>query len=145
MAQKELVGEDTDGKGSQFSPIPDQTEAVARTILDAAYQVHTALGPGMLESVYEACMIHELGLRNIEVKSQVNVPFVYKGMKVESGFRLDLLVEGCVIVEIKSAEIINPVYNAQLLTYLRLTNIRLGFLINFNVIHLRNGIKRIIN
>lgn len=145
MAQKELLGEITDGKGLQFSPIPDQTEAVARTILDAAYQVHTALGPGMLESVYEACMIHELGLRNIEVKSQVNVPFVYKGMKVESGFRLDLLVEGCVIVEIKSAEIINPVYNAQLLTYLRLTNIRLGFLINFNVIHLRNGIKRIIN
>lgn len=128
MAQKELVGEDTDGKGSQFSPIPDQTEAVAKTILDAAYQVHTALGPGMLESVYEACMIHELGLRSIEVKSQVNVPVVYKGMKVESGFRLDLLVEGCVIVEIKSAEIINPVYNAQLLTYLRLTNIRLGFL-----------------
>jgi GxxExxY protein len=145
MEQKDLLDGDTEGKGSQFSPIPSRTEAVAKTILDAAYQVHTALGPGMLESVYEACMVHELGLRNIEVKSQVNVPVVYKGMKVESGFRLDLLVEGCGIVEIKSAEIINPVYNAQLLTYLRLTNIRLGLLINFNVIHLRNGIKRLIN
>ncbi len=132
-------------KKIQFIPIPSHTEEVAKNILDAAYQVHTELDPGLLESVYEACMVHELGLRNIDVKSQITLPVVYKGMKVDSGFRLDILVDGCVIVEIKSSEIISPVFKAQLLTYLRLTNIRLGLLINFNVIHLRDGIKRIIN
>jgi GxxExxY protein len=90
-------------------------------------------------------MIHELGLRGIEVNSQIILPVIYKGMKVDSGFRLDMLVDGCVIVEIKSSEIISPVYSAQLLTYLRLADIRLGLLINFNVVHLRDGIKRIIN
>jgi GxxExxY protein len=127
------------------NPIPSHTENIAKTVLDAAFQVHTALGPGMLESVYEACMIHELGLRGIEVNSQIILPVIYKGMKVDSGFRLDMLVDGCVIVEIKSSEIISPVYSAQLLTYLRLADIRLGLLINFNVVHLRDGIKRIIN
>lgn len=90
-------------------------------------------------------MVHELGLRSINVNSQINLPVIYNGMKVDSGFRLDLLVDGYVIVEIKSAEIISPVYYAQLLTYLRLTEIRLGLLIKFNVIHLRDGKKRIIN
>ena len=127
------------------NPIPSHTESIAKTILDAAFQVHTILGPGMLESVYETCMIHELGLRSIDVKSQIILPVVYKGIMVESGFRLDMLVDGCVIVEIKSAEIMSPVYPAQLLTYLRLANIRLGLLLNFNVVHLRDGIKRIIN
>ena len=130
---------------TEHNPIPSHTESIAKAVLDAAFQVHTTLGPGLLESVYEACMVHELGLRSINIKSQIILPVIYKGMKVDSGFRLDLLVDGCVIVEIKSADIISPVYNAQLLTYLRLAEIRLGFLINFNVIHLRDGIKRIIN
>lgn len=132
-------------KRSRINPIPVRTEEIAKAILDSAYQVHTALGTGLLESVYEACLLHELKIRGINVKSQVTLPVIYKGMKVDSGFRLDLLVDGSVVVEIKSAEGISPVYSAQLLTYLRLSNIHLGFLINFNVIHLRDGIKRIIN
>ena len=128
-----------------FEPIPEHMEDVAKAILDSAFQIHTALGPGLLESVYEACMVHELKLRGVPVKSQVTLPVIYKGMKVDSGFRLDLIVDDSVVVEIKSAEDINAVYRAQLLTYLRLSNIRLGLLINFNVVHLRDGIKRIIN
>lgn len=134
-----------DTKKLQFDPIPSHTEEIAKTILDAAYQIHTILGPGLLESVYERCMIHELNLRNIEAKSQVTFPVVYKGIEVESGYRLDMLVDDCVIVEIKSSEVLNPVHYAQLLTYLRLTRKRLGLLLNFNVIHLRDGIKRIVN
>jgi GxxExxY protein len=129
----------------KYYPIPNHPEGIAKAVLDAAFQVHTALGPGLLESVYEACMVHELGLRSINVKSQIVLPVIYKEMKVDSGFRLDMLVDGCVIVEIKSVENISPIYAAQLLTYLKLTGVRLGLLINFNVIHLRDGIKRIIN
>jgi GxxExxY protein len=132
-------------KKIRFEPISSQTEVIVKTVLDSAYQVHTALGPGLLESVYEACMVHELNLRNVSVKSQITLPVIYKGIKVDSGYRLDILVEECVIVEIKSSEVISPVHCAQLLTYLKLTNKRLGLLLNFNVIHLRDGIKRIIN
>ena len=132
-------------KKSHIDPMPVHTEDIAKAILDSAFQIHTALGPGLLESVYEACMVHELKLRDITVKSQVTLPVIYKGMKVDSGFRLDLLVDDCVVVEIKSADDISAVYRAQLLTYLRLSNIRLGLLINFNVVHLRDGIKSIIN
>ena len=142
MDAKNIKNED---KKVRFEPISSHTEEIVKTILDSAYQVHTALGPGLLESVYEACMVHELNLRNINVKSQITLPVIYKGMKVDSGYRLDILVEDCVIVEIKSSDIISPVHCAQLLTYLKLTNIRLGLLLNFNVIHLRDGIKRIIN
>jgi GxxExxY protein len=145
MDVKDIKDLNNNDKKIIYGPIPSHTEDIAKAILDASFQVHTALGPGLLESVYEACMLHELELRSINVKSQVTLPVIYKGMKVESGYRLDMLVDNCIIVEIKSSEIINPVYYAQLLTYLRLTNIRLGLLINFNVIHLRDGIKRIIN
>jgi len=134
-----------DDKKKQFNPISSHTEEIAKTILDAAYQVHSTLGPGLLESVYETCLEHELNLRKIEVKTQIILPVIYKGINVDSGYRLDMLVDDCVIVEIKSSEIINPVHCAQLLTYLRLTHKRLGLLLNFNAIHLRNGIKRIIN
>jgi GxxExxY protein len=145
MDTKELKAMENRDQKIKYIPIPSQTESIAKEILDASFQVHTALGPGLLESVYEACLLHELGLRNINVKSQIILPVLYKGIKVDSGYRLDMLVDDCVIVEIKSAENISPVYCAQLLTYLRLTDIRLGLLINFNVIHLREGIKRIIN
>ncbi|HEX9089953.1 MAG TPA: GxxExxY protein [Anaerolineales bacterium] len=133
------------GEIIKFAPIPENTENIAKIVLDAAYQVHTALGPGLLESVYEECMVHELKLRNIKVVSQIAVPVIYKGMKIESGFRMDLLVEDAIIVEIKSSDGINPVHCAQLLTYLKLTDKRLSLLLNFNVVHLRDGIKRIIN
>ena len=132
-------------KKLKINPIPEHTEEIAKAILDSAFEIHTTLGPGLLESVYEACMVHELKMRGINVISQFAFPVIYKGMKVDSGFRLDLLVDDCVIVEIKSADIISDVFKAQLLTYLRLANIRLGLLINFNVVHLRDGIKRIIN
>jgi GxxExxY protein len=128
-----------------YGPIPSHTEDIAKAILDASFQVHTALGPGLLESVYEACMVHELRLRNIRVESQRTLPVMYKEIKVDSGYRLDMLVDDNIIVEIKSSEIISPVHCAQLLTYLQLTNKRLGLLLNFNAIHLRDGIKRIIN
>ena len=145
MEPEDDKNKNKDDKRLRFNPISSHTEEIAKTVLDAAYQVHTALGPGLLESVYEACMVHELHLKNIKVKSQLTLPVMYKGMKVDSGYRVDILVEDCVIVEIKSSDIISPVYCAQLLTYLKLANKRLGLLLNFNVIHLRDGIKRIIN
>jgi GxxExxY protein len=145
MESKDAKNKNIEDKKIRFEPIPSQTEEIVKTILDSAYQVHTALGPGLLESVYEACMGYELNLNNINVKTQITLPVIYKGMKVDSGYRLDILVEDCIIVEIKSSETISPVHCAQLLTYLILTNKRLGLLLNFNVIHLRDGIKRIIN
>jgi GxxExxY protein len=145
MEIKDIKDIRTDNKKSQYNPIPSHTEEIAKAVLDAAFQVHTTLGPGLLESVYETCLLHELKLRKIEVKTQIVLPVIYKGINVDSGYRLDMLVADCVIVEIKSTEIINPVHCSQLLTYLRLTNIRLGLLLNFNVIHLHDGIKRIIN
>jgi GxxExxY protein len=114
-------------------------------ILDAAFKVHTALGPGLLESVYETCLVYELKLNGLKVDNQLTLPVVYKGITVDSGLRLDLLVENCVIVEIKAVENIIPLYKAQLLTYMKLTKTRVGLLINFNIIHLRDGIKRLVN
>lgn len=128
-----------------FEIIPPHTDEIAKAILDSAYQVHTILGPGLLETVYEACMVHQLNLRKIIVKSQITLPVIYKGIEVDSGYRLDMIVDDCIIVEIKSTDGINPVHCSQLLTYLKLTNKRLGLLLNFNVVHMRDGIKRIIN
>jgi GxxExxY protein len=129
----------------KYLPIDPHTEEIVTIILDSAYQVHSILGPGLLESVYETCLVHELNIRNIRTKSQILLPVVYKGITVDSGYRLDILVKDSIIVEIKSTEGINPVHCAQLLTYLKLTSKRLGLLINFNVVHLREGIKRVIN
>jgi GxxExxY protein len=106
--------------------------------------VHRTLGPGLLESVCEVCLVHELGRRGHDVRTQVALPVVYDSVKLEAGYRVDLLVDGSVIVEIKSADALSPVHEAQLLTYLRLSSRRLGFLINFNVILLKQGIKRMI-
>jgi len=145
MNEKENKDLNKENRKLRFTPLPNATEEIAKTILDSAYQVHSALGPGLLESVYEACLMRELELRNISVASQVILPVIYKGMKVDSGYRIDLVVENCVVVEIKSSENVSPVHYAQLLTYIKLANIRLGLLLNFNVIHLRNGIKRVIN
>ena len=133
------------GKNRNFDIIPPHTEEIVITILDSAYQVHTKIGPGLLETVYEACMVHELNLGKIVVKSQLTLPVIYKGIEVDSGYRLDMLVDDCIIVEIKTTDGINPVHCSQLLTYLKLTNKRLGLLLNFNVVHMRDGIKRIVN
>jgi len=108
-------------------------------------QVHSLLGPGLLESAYQACLAHELRKRGNEVANQVGLPVVYDGVKIELGYRIDLIVEDLVIVELKCVEAIHPVHQAQLLSYMRLSNIRVGLLINFYVTHLRDGIKRMVD
>jgi GxxExxY protein len=116
----------------------------SKKVLDAAYTIHTALGPGLLESVYEACLAYEARKNQVKVETQVALPVRYKDVFVETVLRLDLWAEQSVIVEIKAVEKMNPLYEAQLLTYLKMTGCRLGFLINFNVTHLKDGIKRIV-
>jgi GxxExxY protein len=107
-------------------------------------KVHTALGPGLLESTYEACLVHELKKAGLKVLSQVALPVNYDGETIELGYRIDLLVEDVIIVELKSVDKIIPLHQAQLMSYLKLSGNRLGLLINFNVLHLKDGIKRII-
>ncbi len=126
-------------------PIPAHVEEVAKRILDAAFRVHTALGPGLLESVYETCLAHELSKMGMSFESQTALPVIYNDIVVESGLRLDIFVEKCVIIEIKAVEAMLPIHKAQLLTYLKLAKVRLGLLINFNVVHLRDGITRLVN
>ncbi len=111
-------------------------------IIGAAIEVHKALGPGLLESAYQSCLARELTLRGIEFEKEKPLPVNYKGERVECGYRLDFLVEGKVVVELKSVDGIHPVHEAQLLTYLRLTGCRVGLLINFNVPVLKDGLKR---
>ena len=127
-----------------FKPIPLEVEAIGKKVLDAAYTVHSALGRGLLESVYEACAAYEIQKQGLKTESQVIVPVKYQNVFVETGLRLDVWVERSVIVECKAVEKANPLYEAQILTYLKITGCRLGFLINFNVKHLRDGIKRIV-
>ncbi len=117
----------------------------AKQIVDAAYRVHTSLGPGLLESAYEAVLAYELYQRGLRTARQQAVPIVYQGMRIETGFRADLIVEESVIVEIKSVELVAPVHKKQLLTDLRLADKRLGLLINFNVALIQDGITRIAN
>jgi GxxExxY protein len=120
-------------------------DGLSRTILDSAMTVHTALGPGLLESAYEHCLCYELTKRGIHVVTQVALPIIYDSNKIEAGYRIDMLVENTIIIELKTVERFLPVHEAQLLSYLKLSDKRLGFLINFHVSHLRNGIKRMVN
>lgn len=122
----------------------EKEEEIASKIVDAAFHVHYELGPGLLERVYEICFCHELSKRNLKYKRQVEIPIIYDGIKFDEGFRLDVLVEDLVICELKAVDEMNPVWEAQLLSYLRLTGKRLGFLINFNVPRIKDGIKRMI-
>ena len=117
---------------------------IGKEIVDCAFKVHKALGPGLLESTYEACLLHELRSRGLVAESQKELPVVYKDVRLESGYRIDLLVEQKVIIEIKSVEKLNDVHLAQILTYLKLSGCKLGFLINFNVALIKNGIKRVV-
>ena len=125
-------------------PVSQKADAVAKSVVDAAYRVHYELGPGLLEDVYEACLSHELRKRNLGLEQQVVMPVEYDGVRLETGYRLDLVVEGCVIVELKAVENLLPVHQAQLLTYLKLTGHRLGLLINFNVPKIKQGIRRVV-
>jgi GxxExxY protein len=120
-------------------------EEISRIVFDAALRVHKALGPGLLESAYEECLFYELKKTNLKVEKQKPLPLIYEEVKLEIGYRIDIIIEDKFIVEIKSVEALNDVHLAQLLTYLRLTNCKLGLLINFNVKLLKNGVRRVIN
>lgn len=119
--------------------------AIATEIVDAAFRIHTTLGPGLLESVYQTVLAYELGRRGLRTVSQRPIPVVYENIRIDTGFRADLVVEDKVIVEIKSVELLAPVHKKQLLTYLRLADKRLGLLINFHVALIKDGITRIVN
>lgn len=123
--------------------ISEKLDAVAHAIVDSAFRVYSSLGPGLLESVYEAFLTHELVKRGLDLRRQVWVPVVYDSIRIDAGLRLDLVVEDGVIVEIKAVERLAPIHQAQLLPYLRLSGLRLGFLINFNVPRIKDGIRRL--
>ncbi len=125
-------------------PLSPEVDAVARQIVDAAFKVHSTLGPGLLESVYEVCLAYELGKRGLKVERQVELPVRYDNIALDCGLRLDLIVGEAVVVELKAVEALLPVHQAQVLTYLKLSGHRLGLLINFNVARIKDGIKRLI-
>jgi GxxExxY protein len=119
-------------------------ERCFRLILDCCFKMHTALGPGLLESAYEECLLFELRQKGLIVEKQKPLPLIYEDVKLDAGYRIDLLVENSIIVEIKAVEALNEVHLAQLLTYLKISGCKLGLLINSNVVHLKAGIKRVI-
>jgi GxxExxY protein len=119
--------------------------ALSKEILDAAISVHKEMGPGLLESVYECCLVKELSLRNIKAVSQVQLPLYYKGELLNKEFRIDILVEDEIIIELKSVDELLPVHDAQIISYLKLANKKLGFLINFNESLMKNGFNRFVN
>ena len=124
--------------------ISDENNPISSAIIGAAIEVHKHLGPGLLESAYEQCMCHELALRKVSFSCQLSMPVEYKGVKLDCGYRLDLLVADQVIVELKAVDLVSDVHKAQLLTYLRLAKMKIGLLINFNVPYLRDGIVRLV-
>ena len=123
----------------------NEMDQIAKQIVDAAYRVHSKMGPGLLESAYEACMAHELTKRGFKVERQKPQPVLYDDLEIEVGYRLDILVDDKVIIELKAVEQLAPIHQAQLMTYLRLSGKTLGFLINFNVPLIKQGIRRIAN
>ena len=118
---------------------------ISGQVVDAAMKVHSSLGPGLLENAYEACLKHELQKRGMKAERQVALPVVYDGVRIELGYRLDLLVENEIIVELKAVERLTRIHEAQLLSYLKLSNKKIGLLLNFNVLRLRDGVKRMVN
>jgi len=128
----------------KFEKLTDQEETIGRAIVNAAFKVHAELGPGLLEKVYQVCITHELRKSGLIVARQLDVPIQYDGIVFDEGLRLDLLVENLVIVEKKAVDLVNPVWQAQVLSHLKLTKKRLGFLINFNVPKIKEGIQRLI-
>ena len=127
-----------------LKPLTEKEEIIGRAIVNAAFTVHKSLGPGLLEKVYEVCFCYELKKLGMSYQKQVDIPIVYDNITFEEGLRLDVLVEDLVIVELKAVDEMNPVYQAQILSYLKLTGKRLGYLINFNVPLIKDGIKRLI-
>lgn len=131
-------------KETNYEKLSEEYEIIGKKIVDAAYTVHKNLGPGLLEKVYEICFCHELEKRNLQYVRQVDIPIVYDNLIFDEGLRLDVLVEDKIICELKAIELVNPVWEAQILSHLKLTNKRLGYLINFNVVNIGQGIKRYI-
>jgi GxxExxY protein len=122
-----------------------EEEKIGKQIVNASFVVHKALGPGLLEKVYEVCLSHELRKLGLNVERQLDIPIVYDGLTFEEGLRLDLLVENKVVIELKAVDIVNPVWEAQIISHLMLTGKRLGYLINFNVPLIKDGIRRYVN
>jgi GxxExxY protein len=123
----------------------DDLNQLSHRIIGAAMTVHSRLGPGLLESAYQACLAHELRDRGLQVQTELELPIHYDGVRIDAGYRLDMFVEGEVILELKAVESLTALHEAQLLSYLRLSGRRLGLLLNFNVEHLRDGIRRLVN
>lgn len=138
-----------DGKTTKedkwIGSLDPRLESIGAAIVDAAITVHRELGPGLLESAYEVCLVHELTTRGLSVERQKSLPVMYRGTWIDAGYRLDLLVEGCVVLELKAVDELNKIHYAQLLTYLKLSGHRLGFLINFNAVPLKHGIRRLVH
>ncbi len=124
--------------------LPAAVERLAENIVDAGLKVHRALGPGLLESAYEHCLAHELGVRGIALRRQTPLPIVYNGARLNVGYRLDIVVENSVIIEVKAIDSLTRLHEAQVLTYLKLSGCRLGFLMNFNVVLFKQGLKRFV-
>lgn len=127
-----------------YSPLSEKEEYIGKVIVESAFKVHKELGPGLLEKIYEVCFAHEIKKSGLVVKRQLDIPIIYDGLTFDEGLRLDLLVEDLVICELKAVDQINPVWEAQILSHLKLTGLRLGYLINFNVALIKQGIKRFI-
>jgi GxxExxY protein len=128
----------------KFEPISTELESIGKKIVDSAYTVHKTLGPGLLEKVYEICFCHEIEKRGLKYSRQVDIPIVYDGITFQEGLRLDVLIEGKIICEMKAMDTVNPIWEAQVLSYLKITGMRLGYLINFNVVNIGAGIRRFV-
>jgi GxxExxY protein len=128
----------------KHKPLSNREEQIAKLIVDAAFTVHKEIGPGLLERIYEVCFCHELSKRGLKFKRQIDFPITYDGIVFDEGLRLDVLVEDLVICELKAKDEVNSVWRAQVLSHLKLLDKRLGFLINFNVVRIKDGINRII-
>jgi GxxExxY protein len=129
---------------TQYKPLSAEEESIGKAVVNAAYEVHKSLGPGLLEKVYEVCFCHVLDKNGYNVKRQIDIPIMFEGLTFNEGLRLDVMVNDIVICELKALETVNPVWEAQLLSHLKLTGKRLGYLINFNVPLIKDGIKRIV-
>ena len=128
----------------RFEPIPVEIERIAKEAVDSAFKIHKTLGPGLLESVYQVCMVHELSRRGFHVKPEEKIPVIYDGLRLDADLRLDLLIENRLLIELKAVDQMSPIFQAQLMTYMKLLDLRLGLLINFNVPLIKDGIKRVI-
>jgi GxxExxY protein len=128
-----------------YQAIPEELNELGKKVVDAAYTVHKKLGPGLLERIYEVCFCYELEKRGLKAERQVNIPIVYDGIQFEEGVRLDVLINDSIVCELKAVDELNPVWKAQIISHLKLTNKRLGYLINFNVVNIGKGINRFVN